>query len=107
MIRDDYREFLELALLYSGGNTVNGITMKSPGPVNRARFMQKAIYILKMALFSNQIDINNNKKIVIEDIAGFLITCYIKRWMQSTNILYAAYDDFSFLEDIKKYIIFK
>lgn len=102
MIRDDYREFLELALLYSGGNNIRKITFKSPGPINRARFMQKGIYLLKMGLFAHQIQFSASRRYLIEDLSLFIVTCYIKRWMEATNIVSAPYDDFSFIKDIEK-----
>lgn len=104
MIRDDYREFIELALVFSGGKVPYKFTFKTPGPVCRARFMQKGIYVLKLVLFSDQIDLDKKRKKILEDLAVFTITCYAKRWMNTTNLLCAPYDDFTMFKDIERLI---
>ena len=50
--RDDYRELLELAVVFLGG-IPHGckIFFHKPGAVHRARLMARAIYALKMWMF--------------------------------------------------------
>jgi len=52
--RDDYRQLLELSIVFLGGNPPRGITFQYPGAIHRARWMARAIYSLKMWLFRNQ-----------------------------------------------------
>ena len=48
--RDDYREFLELCMIFVGGNKESYIfqEFKAPGGVSNARWMSKAIYAIKI-----------------------------------------------------------
>lgn len=45
--REDYREFLELTVIFLGGIPVRGISFRIPGAIHHARWMSKAIYTLK------------------------------------------------------------
>ena len=58
--RCDYKEYLELALLFLGGSIdrKKGYTyqIQRPGADHHARWMSKAIYILKLSLLQHQID---------------------------------------------------
>lgn len=46
--RDDYKEFLELVVLFLGGSLPNVKVLRRPGPTCHARWMAKAINSLKM-----------------------------------------------------------
>ncbi len=50
-LRDDYRELLELTMIFLGGIPKNGISFHIPGAVSHARWMSKAIYAFKIFLF--------------------------------------------------------
>jgi len=52
--RDDYRELLELAVIFLGGTPTRGISFLYPGTIHHARWMSKAIYSLKIFIFHNQ-----------------------------------------------------
>lgn len=52
--RDDYRELLELSIIFLGGTPGRGIRFRYPGAIHRARWMARAIYSIKMWLFRNQ-----------------------------------------------------
>ena len=47
---DDYRELLELSLIYMGRIPPRGIHLVAPGAIHQARWMAKAIYLLKLFL---------------------------------------------------------
>jgi len=49
--RDDYRELLELTVIFLGGILPNGIHFKKPGAIQHARWMAKAIYSLKIYIY--------------------------------------------------------
>ena len=46
--RDDYREFLELVLIFLGGLSPCGIKSRLPSAYHLARWMEKAIYCIKI-----------------------------------------------------------
>jgi hypothetical protein len=49
--REDYRELLELALIFTGGVPSRGLLFRKPGAIHRARFMARLIYALKIYIF--------------------------------------------------------
>jgi hypothetical protein len=55
--RDDYREFLELCVIFLGGIPEGGISFKSPGTMHHARRISKAINSLKVWIFSGQFEL--------------------------------------------------
>ena len=49
--REDYRELIELTFVYLGGELpARKFFLRQPGAMHHARFMSKAIYLLKMEL---------------------------------------------------------
>ena len=46
--REDYREFVELVIIFLGGTPPRGISFSGPGAFRHARWMAKAIYFLKI-----------------------------------------------------------
>ena len=44
--RDDYKEFLELALLFLGVVPPRGVRFLAPGAYHHARWMSKALYAI-------------------------------------------------------------
>ena len=53
-LRDDYKEVVELSLVYLGTIDKSSITFRRPGALNQARWMAKIIYALKLVMFSKQ-----------------------------------------------------
>ena len=65
--REDYRELLELAVHYLGGQVIRprangppqvGFNMRQPGALHHARFMAKGIYIMKIAMLVDELPHN-------------------------------------------------
>lgn len=46
--RDDYRELLQLSILFVDGNLNTPVSFRMPGPIHHARWMAKAIYSLEI-----------------------------------------------------------
>jgi len=49
--RNDYKEFLELIIIFLGETPPNGTNFRQPGAYHLARWMAKAIYCLKIFMF--------------------------------------------------------
>ena len=49
--RDDYKEMLELVLIFLGEIPAAGVRFKQPGAFHHAPWMAKAIYTLKIFMF--------------------------------------------------------
>lgn len=99
-IRDDYREFIELALIFLGEDD---IPFRLPGPTSHARWMAKGLYDLKIFLFREQFNLTARELNGIRDICIFLIRIYIKAWFGCTNAIEAPNQDYNFVKDAVAY----
>lgn len=99
-IRDDYRELLELAQMFLGEARHK---MKLPGCTSRARWMQKAIYSLKMYLVRNETNAEIGNVDLLEDICLFIVLVYIPYWYDATISSHTLKNDLDFIENIKKF----
>ena len=95
--RGDYKEFLELAKIFLGGdvNRKNGIIyqLSRPGADYHARSMSKCIYFLKLSLLSHQFpqsQLTWQKKKKVETMVIFIIFPYLQSWFTSPSLLGAA-----------------
>ena len=52
--RDDYKEFLELVLIFLGEIPGRGVRFMTPGAMHHACWMSKVIYSLKVWMFHSQ-----------------------------------------------------
>ncbi|XP_044578979.1 uncharacterized protein LOC123261451 [Cotesia glomerata] len=75
--RDDYRELLELSLIFLGTTTTN-ITFKHPEAVHHARWMAKAVYSLKIFLFRNEFHLTKSEIDGLRELCLFIIIFYLK-----------------------------
>lgn len=88
VFRDNYREFLELALLFMGedlGKKEHQVTFHTPCPTHHARWMAKALYNLRIFLFRNQIQLSAEELQALAQINVFLIKYYIRLFISSNN----------------------
>ena len=78
---DDYREFLELSVIFLGDVPVRGIRFRMPGAMHRARWMARVIYTIKMWLFHTQFKKTAAEERSIRDIAIFSVVVYLRSWI--------------------------
>lgn len=106
--RDDYREFLELTIIFLGGdvpNTQSGTVRNfaPPGACGEARWMMKAIYSLKMYLFREQFKLSKYQLKGIRDVCIFTSTLYIKAWFGCRSAINAPKQDLDFIKSAINY----
>ena len=115
--RDDYKELLELIVIFLGGNLPNGINFRYPGACHRARWMSRAIYAIKMWLFREQIVIQRRQtsrrgfrqssfQMVcnhLRRVSLFVTTTYFKYWFACPLSSEAPRNDLQFLISLKSY----
>ena len=53
--RDDYKEFVELCLLFLAGVKENPKQLRRPGAVHKAQWLAKNIYLIKLTLLEDEI----------------------------------------------------
>lgn len=103
MVSDDYRELIELSIIFLGGDETRQFKIRPPGAMHRARWMAKAIYALKMSLFSSQLKLNATDKKSLLDVSLFIVTIYVKPWVNCILAFKAPYNDLCFLKSLKAY----
>ena len=73
--RDDYREMLELCLIYLGDRPERGVRFRAPGAIHQARWMAKVIYALKIWLFRSQFKLTAKEERGLRDTASSQCDC--------------------------------
>jgi len=101
--RDDYRELLELSLIYMGHIPPRGVHLEAPGAMHRARWMAKAIYSLKIFLFRSQFSMTIRETNMIRSMNLFICLVYLKSWFTAPMSIQAPLNDLSCFERLVKY----
>ncbi|GBN39134.1 hypothetical protein AVEN_120979-1 [Araneus ventricosus] len=102
MVRNDYRELIELSIVLLGGDTEK-IKIRPPAAMHQTRWMTRAIYSLKLSLFSSQLKLNTKDKEALLDVFLFIVTIYVKSWLRCILAVKAPYKDLCFLKSLKAY----
>ena len=82
IVRDDFRELIELSVIFLGGDTKRKFKIRTPGAMHQARWMARAIYSLKISLLSDQFKITSKDKAALLDVCLFIVISYVKSWLQ-------------------------
>ncbi|XP_015122332.1 uncharacterized protein LOC107044808 [Diachasma alloeum] len=104
IVRDDYKEFLELIILFLGGNLKKGNRFRALGPIHHARWMAKAIYSLKMFLFRDQFHLTSSEESGLRELCIFIVVLYQKAWFTASNPITAPNNDWQLLKKIAQNI---
>jgi len=97
-VREDYRELCNLSLFYLTGNLRQPI--KKPGAFHHARWMAKAIYVLKIRMFRSHVQMTTREGKGLEEIALFVVLLYSRAWMEAGLATEAAYNDLNLVKDL-------
>lgn len=77
--RADYRELLELSLVFLGGVPSRGVTFMKPGAIHRARFMAWLMYALKIFIFRDAgFKLTNRERDGLGNFCVFGVSAYVK-----------------------------
>ncbi|XP_057336568.1 uncharacterized protein LOC130675093 [Microplitis mediator] len=101
--RDDYKELLELILIFLEDESSVNIKFKAPGATHHARWLAKAIYCLKLFLFKQQFKISAIQVSQLRVICLFIVKIYAISWYSYPNPLKAPYQDLQFLQQLVKF----
>lgn len=101
-IRADYKEFLELTVLFLGGDeSLNQISFQTCGATSHARFMSKCIYGLKMFLFRSHFTLTSRELKSMREFLIFVVKIYLKAWYNCPNGIISANQDLNFMRICK------
>ena len=104
--RDDYRELLELTIIFLGGVPARGVSFRAPAGLHRARWMAKSIYSLKIWMLKGQFKLTKREQKGIADICLFTVKLYVTAWYQAPYAPFAPRLDLQLLKDIMEYKAF-
>ncbi|GBM62132.1 hypothetical protein AVEN_207621-1 [Araneus ventricosus] len=65
--------------------------------------MARAIYSLKLSLFSSQLKLNTKDKESLLNVYLFIVIIYVKPWLHWILAVKAPYEDLCFLKSLKAY----
>jgi hypothetical protein len=101
--RDDYREFLELCMIFLGQIPTRGVHFQSPGAMHRARWLAKVLYSIKIWLFRDQFKMTKTELKGISAIAAFGVIIYLKAWITAPVATNAPLNDFLLMQQLLEY----
>lgn len=101
--RGDYREVLQLAILYLGGKIDEKLQIRAPGAFHNARWMAKIIYSLKMFILRHEFALPDKTKNQLARFCVFIVKIYLKSWFLSPCAAMAPNNDLNLLKILKEY----
>ena len=101
--RDDYLEFIRLALITLGDNVEGHVKFSPPGAYHRARWMAKGIYCLKISCFRDQFQLSAHEFQSLRCICLFTVTLYVKAWFTANDTCNAPSNDLHLLQAMEDY----
>lgn len=101
--RDDYKELLQLTLVFLGCVPSDSVTFRYPGAFHHARWMAKAIYCLKIFIFRDQCEMTEKERIAIRDTSIFIVLLYVEAWFTVPLASLAPNHDLKFLKKLYSY----
>ena len=102
-VRDDYRELIELSIIFLGGLPGRGIHFMAPGALHHARWLSKVIYSLEMWMFCSQIKLMSCEQKGLHKMCIFAVVIYLKSWFTVSLAASAPHSDLCLLLDLYSY----
>lgn len=96
--RDDYKELLELSLIFLGHVPPRGIRFYKPGAYHHARWMAKVIYSLKIYIFRKCFKLAKKEEKGIFDVCIFTVFLYLKEWYECPLAASSPKNDLDFIK---------
>src|SRR5678815_2779975 len=99
--RDDYKELLELTVVYLCGNFEKRFSFRKPGALHRARWMARIIYSLKIVLFRSQFNMKEQEAAAMTRFANFAVRFYVPNWFSAPSAASAPRNDLKYLQELE------
>jgi hypothetical protein len=94
--RDDYKELLQLALIFLGDDSSH-VHISAPGACHRARWMAKIIRSSKIYLFRSQFHLTPAELTGLQQFNAFTVKLYLKAWYTCMSATAAPRNDLQLL----------
>lgn len=101
--RDDYKELLQLTLIFLGVVSLRNISFRFPGAFHHARWMAKAIYCLKLFIFREEFGMAKEELEAVRDTSVFIVAIYIEAWFSCPLAVKAPNHDLHFFKKLYHY----
>lgn len=101
--RSDYRELLELTMVFLGASHPLGTRFRAPGAMHQARWMAKAIYTFKVWMFRSQFKLKAAEEHGLRDLCIFFSRIYVKAWITAPQAIGAPASDLALLQALDNY----
>lgn len=102
--RNDYRELLKLTVILLSPPNAIVYRIQAPGAYNRARFMCRIIYSLKIYLYRDQLHLLPEEITAVKQVVLFVLKVYLKSWFQATNAIKSSNNDLIMLKTINSLV---
>ena len=101
--REDYRELVELTVVFLGGRVPRGFHLRKAGAHHTARFMAYAIYALKIEMMSERFPLSQEERRKIHRLAKFVAVIHSPAYLRSRIAATAPSVDVKYLSALKEY----
>ena len=101
--RDDYRELLELTIIFLGAIPPHGLRFRAPGPMHHARWMSKAIYSIKVWIFRSQFKWTTREEKGLQSMCTFIALIYVEHWYTAPSAIEAPRRDLDLMMKLKQF----
>lgn len=101
--REDYREMLELVVIFMGQIPPRGVCFRVPGAFHHARWMSKLLYVLKICMFQDQFKLTKHESTACLVFGMFVSLLYMKPWISCTHACDAPVNDLNFIQALHSY----
>lgn len=99
--RDDYKELLELILVFGGDTPPKGMKFRYPGALSRARWMMYLIYGLKVWMFRKQFSLTEEEEKGLRQLCLFAFNVYVERWYTCPLATSAPNQDLTLFHELR------
>ncbi|KAK8384675.1 hypothetical protein O3P69_014328 [Scylla paramamosain] len=101
--RADYKKMAELTVIALGGTLSRGIHWSRPGTIHQTRWMARNLYSMKMLVFCDQLEYDEETVAKMERLNIFLALFYTPLWMISTSAVDPPVNDFQLIQGMLRY----
>jgi hypothetical protein len=101
--REDYKEFLELVIIFLGSIPPRGVHINAPGALHSARWMARIIYSFKMWMFRSQFKLKASQQNGLFYFLLFVSDVYMRAWFEAPLSAAAPANDLRFLRQLSLY----